>query len=176
MNAITIHTGDIFINIKYLREYFENINNNDNNLIIREKIIFVILHELNHGLIRTIDKEKYSNYLINSKRKNKNNMKIRYKDLINGEFYQLPIDETENIFDYLLYAGYYLEYLDIILTKFFLNITKYNNKKKYAEELEICIKNMSHNITKVNIFKINYKSQEVNVHLVYLDIIEIKKI
>jgi len=105
LNAITIYTGDIFINIKYLREYFENMNNNDNKLIIREKIILVILHELNHGLLRTIDKEKYSNYLINSKRKNKNNMKIRYKGLINGEFYQLPIDETGNNFDYLLYAG-----------------------------------------------------------------------
>ena len=158
LNAITIHTGDIFINVKYLREYFENINNNDNNLIIREKIILVILHELNHGLIRTIDTEKYSNYLINSKRKNKKkNMKIRYKGLTKGEFYQLPIDETGNNFDYLLYAGYYFEYLDTVISKFFLNITKYDNKKIYAEELEICIKNMSHNISKVNKFRINYK-------------------
>ena len=84
-------------------------------------------------------------------------MKIRYKGLTKGEFYQLPIDETGNNFDYLLYAGYYFEYLDTVISKFFLNITKYDNKKIYAEELEICIKNMSHNISKVNKFRINYK-------------------
>ena len=38
INGITIHTGDIFLNIKYLREYLDEINNNDNNLIIKEKI------------------------------------------------------------------------------------------------------------------------------------------
>ncbi len=157
LNAITLHTGDVFINIKYLKEYFENINNNDNLLIIREKIMLVILHELNHGLLRIIDNEAYSNYLINSKRKTKKNNQIKYKGLISGEYYKLPIDETGNNFDYLLYAGYYFEYLDITIAKFFSNIAKYKNKKEYINDLDKCIKNMSHNITKVNKFKINYK-------------------
>ena len=68
INGKTIHTGDIFLNMKYLREYLDEINNNDNNIIIKEKIMLVILHELNHGLLRIIDETYSSNYLINSKR------------------------------------------------------------------------------------------------------------
>ena len=121
INGITIHTGDIFLNIKYLREYFEEINfKDDNNLIIKEKIMLVILYELNHGLLRIIDSTYFSNYLINFKRtKFTCNKNIKYKGLKKGEIYNLPIEEIGNNFEYLLYGGFYFEYLDINMAIFF---------------------------------------------------------
>ena len=61
IHGLTIHTGDIFINLKYIKEYFD-INNESNKLIIRSKIVMVFLHELNHGLIREIEEEKRENF------------------------------------------------------------------------------------------------------------------
>ena len=70
IQGVTIHTGDIFINLKYLKEYLDK-NNEDKKLIVRTKIIFVIFHEINHGLIREIDEEHYHNFLNNSKHNGK---------------------------------------------------------------------------------------------------------
>lgn len=63
IQAFTVHTGDIFFNIKYLREYFDEKNDNLK-IIIREKIILIIFHELNHGLTREIDLSKKIIFLL----------------------------------------------------------------------------------------------------------------
>ena len=70
IQGVTIHTGDIFINMKYLKEYLDK-SNEDKKLIVRTKIIFIIFHEINHGLIREIDEEHNHNFLNNSKHNGK---------------------------------------------------------------------------------------------------------
>ena len=84
LQGINIHTGDIFINLKYLNEFI-NEKNEDTKLIVAEKIIFVFLHELNHGLIRTIDIEMNKNYLMYFLNKNEDLYFYENKSLINRE-------------------------------------------------------------------------------------------
>ena len=84
LQGINIHTGDIFINLKYLNEFI-NEKNEDTKLIVAEKIIFVFLHELNHGLIRTIDIEMNKNYLMYFLNKNEDLYFYESKSLINSE-------------------------------------------------------------------------------------------
>ena len=62
---MTIHTGDIFIQSKYIIEYYENqmfYKKEDDYIIIREKIILNIIHEMNHVLFRLIDEDKNKNF------------------------------------------------------------------------------------------------------------------
>ena len=47
VHGCTIHTWNIFINLKYIKEYLDK-NNEANKLIIRTKILLVFLHEFNH--------------------------------------------------------------------------------------------------------------------------------
>ena len=84
LQGINIHTGDIFINLKYLNEFI-NEKNEDTKLIVAEKIIFVFLHELNHGLIRTIDIEMNKKYLMYFLNKNEDLYFYENKSLINRE-------------------------------------------------------------------------------------------
>ena len=155
INGLIIHTGDIFINIKYLREYIEEENNNDNSIIIREKIMLIILHELNHGLLRTIG---IKNFLINSKRKNEGKTKLRFKGLNENHYYLLEIEESGNNFDFELYCGYYFDQINKNFALFFLNIKNFSKKKDYYNKLKELIKKSPNSCDKINKFKINYKT------------------
>ena len=61
INGITIHNWDIFIDLKYIKEYIDE-KSHKNKLIIRTKIVLILLHELNHGLLRILDEGKKSNF------------------------------------------------------------------------------------------------------------------
>jgi hypothetical protein len=87
LQGINIHTGDIFINLKYLNEFI-NEKNEDTKLIVAEKIIFVFLHELNHGLIRTIDIEMNKKYLMYFLNKNEDLYFYENKSLNDNSTYE----------------------------------------------------------------------------------------
>ena len=91
------------------------------------------MHELCHGLIRILDEGKNSNFINNSKftKNKKNNKRLKFKGLKEGEFYFLPINESVNKFEYSLYGGYYLNYITYEVAKLFLDIIAYNNKNEY---------------------------------------------
>lgn len=157
IHGLTIHTGDIFINLKYIKEYFD-INNKSNKLIIRTKIVMVFLHELNHGLIRDIDEEKKGNFFNNSK-KNKANGKteLKFKGLNKGDLFFLPLNESGNYFDFLLYGGYYLDTINIKFASFLLNMKNITKKKTYIDKLKrIITKIQPDSNTSICKFKIGY--------------------
>jgi hypothetical protein len=140
IHGLTIHTGDIFINLKYIKEFFDK-KNEKNKLIIRTKIIMVFLHELNHGIIREIDLGKKSNFFNNSK-KNKDGGKkeLKFKSLAKGNFFFLPLNESGNYFDYLFYGGYYLDTISLKLAKFLLKIKDMDKKTTYINKIKKIIK------------------------------------
>ena len=150
IQGITIHTGATYINLKYLREYFDE-NNSDKIIIIRTKILQIYFHELNHGLLREIDADKKINFFNNSKSK-KQSKNYKLKTTIKGEYFLLPPDESGNYFDKLFYCGYYLDKLDMDISIFFLQIKEYKTKKDYFDNLLQRIINIKQNL-KGNIFK-----------------------
>ena len=158
IQAFTVHTGDIFFNIKYLREYFDEKNDNLK-IIIREKIILIIFHELNHGLTREIDLSKKNNFLITSKVKGKNK-DLKFKEIFVKGYLFLSSDESGNYFDFLFYNGNYIAQIDDKISELYFNINKYKTIKKYREELEQLLKKMDPNLTQ-NVFKFkkNYLSK-----------------
>ena len=62
--AFTIHSGNIYLKGNYLYEYYNE--KEENLLLIREKIILNIGHEIMHVLMRKIDKNMKNNFLIKS--------------------------------------------------------------------------------------------------------------
>lgn len=121
ITALTIHTGDIYIKAKYLKEYYEK----NNEEIIKEKIILHIAHELNHVLIREISDEMGTNFLLKSKYKNNknNNSKIKFINKFNDSIYHLmDINESGNVFDYNFFNQYYFDNLYEKEAKFFSEI------------------------------------------------------
>ena len=150
IQGFTIHTGDIFLNLKYLREYFDK-NNENLKIIIREKIILIIFHELNHGLTLEIDASKKNNFLINSKIKGKNKI-LKFKSILKNGIKCLPINESGNFFDFLFYNKYFIEKLDLNIAEFYLNISTLKTMKNYLSQLEELLNNMDCNV-KESIFK-----------------------
>ena len=82
------------------------------------------MNELRKGLIRVINKEMNKNYLININQKNnfyKNNRLINivikeskkvdltFKSINQNAIYVLPINESGNYFDFILFDEYFLE-------------------------------------------------------------------
>ena len=59
--AASIDTGDIYLRAKDLKENYEEVEEKVQ-IIIREKMILNIAHELNHLLIGEIDDEMKNNY------------------------------------------------------------------------------------------------------------------
>ena len=133
IQGLTIHTGATYINLKYLREYFDN-NNFDKTIIIRTKIVQIYLHEVNHGLLRSIDKAKNKDFFNNSKSKRPKKNYI-LKSVQNSYPAALPSQESGNFFDSLFYCGYYLDFIDINVAEFFLKIDSYKTKKEYSQKL-----------------------------------------
>ena len=150
LQGFTIYTGDIFINIKYLKEYFQEKDENVK-MIIREKIVLIIFHELNNGLLCEIDVSKKSNFLNNSKVK-ENKKILKFKTIFNTGMYYLPINEPGNYFDFLFYDKYYIEQLNTKIAELYLNINKFQSINKYLEELRKLLNEMDYN-DEENIFE-----------------------
>ena len=61
--SITIHTGNVYLKSDYLEEYY-NEEDEDSQVVIREKIILNLGHELMHALMREINPEMGDNFFI----------------------------------------------------------------------------------------------------------------
>ena len=155
--ALSIHTGDIFLKGKYLVEYYTE-NSTDVQLIIREKIILNLGHELNHVIQREIDINMRSNFLIKSdnKKKAKENKNIVYVSKFDSSNYSLNIDESGNVFDYFFFNKYYFDDLYSEEAELFLNIKRFKSISEYYSKLENIINNEKISlpkITSINKFK-----------------------
>ena len=155
--AITIHNGNIYLKGKYLVEYYTE-KSTESQLIIREKIILNIGHELNHVIQREIDENMRSNFLIKSdnKKKTKPNEKIVFVSKFDSSNYLLNIDESGNAFDYFFFNKYYFDDLYNKEAELFLNIKDINSISEYNSKLENIIKNEKISmpkITSINKFK-----------------------
>ena len=151
LQGITFHTGDIFINLKYIREYFDKDINNNIKIVIREKIILIIFHELNHGLTREIDDSKKQNFLKNSKVKG-NKSRLTFKSVFKNAKYYLSMNVSGNAFDFIFFNGFYVNQIDICIAELYLNIKKFKTFKNYKEDLEKLLEKLNENETE-SVFK-----------------------
>ena len=157
IQGFTIHSGATFINLKYIREYFD-INNQDKIIIIRTKIIQIYFHELNHGLLRFLDEDKKNDFFNNSKSKSSLKKSI-LQSIQKYSFVALPLDESGNFFDSLFYCGYYFEFIDLNIAKFYLKINTIKTIKDYTKKLKSIIKKINPNLEdKTFKFKMNYST------------------
>ena len=139
LSGIIIHTGNIYIQKDFIKQYFEEMEE-ENFLIIREKIILTIKHELSNALIREIDSNKKDNFLIRSNCKDENvKDSIEFKNPINELIYELPKNESGNLFDYYFYNQYYIGNLFYEEAEFFSNIKKYKKIDEYRDAFDMII-------------------------------------
>jgi len=138
--SLVIHTGNIYINDKYLSEYFNEKNTNDQ-LIIREKIILNIGHELTHALLREISNEMRDNFLIKSNYNNKiKSQNIEFKDKFISQFHSMDKNESGNLMDYNFFNHYYFEDIYLKEAKLFFDIKSINSISDYKKRMDIIIK------------------------------------
>lgn len=137
--AITIHTGNIYLKADYLEEYFNKTDLNSQ-IIIREKIVLNLSHELMHGLIRIINPKMAENFFDKSNKKTKEeNNEIKFKDKFISNFYLLNANESGNVFDHNFYEGYYFGELYKEEAFFFLGIKDINSMAEYKNKLNSII-------------------------------------
>lgn len=139
--ALTIHTGNIYISDKYLSEYY-NEKKPDAQLIIREKIILNIGHELTHTLLREISDEMRKNFLIKS---NFNNNKIKgqnikFKDKFVTQFHLLDKNESGNLLDYNFFNNYYFEDIYPKEAELFFDIKSIKSIEDYKKRMDNILK------------------------------------
>lgn len=133
--ALSIHTGNIYVKLNYLRDYYMN-KSEESQIIIREKIILNIGHELMNLLLREIDQKMKSNFLIKSKNKDNNKRELKFKNKFTNKFHIMNIDESGNYFDFNFFNQYYFDELFEKEAKLFLDIKIFKSTKKYNEQLE----------------------------------------
>ena len=158
--ALTIHTGNIYLSDKYLSEFY-NEKNDEDQIIIREKIILNLGHELAHILLREIS-DMRDNFFIRS---NYNNNKIKgqsikFKDKFISKFHLLEKNEIGNLMDYNFFNNYYFEELYQKEAELFFSIKSIKSIKEYKKRMDKIIKeeknkNLSPN--SVNKFKKLFK-------------------
>ena len=134
--AITCHTGNIYLSSQYLYEYFNDKDPNSK-LIIREKIILNIGHELAHVLLREISQKMNENFFITSNNKNKGikYSSIPFKDKFINKIHPFNANESGNMLDYNFFNNYYFESIFPKEAEFFLNIKKYQTIESYQNDL-----------------------------------------
>ena len=142
--SVTLYTGNIYLKLKYIKEYFRNIKRDiiedDYALIIREKIALNLKHELNNVLLRVIDEKNKLNYFSKSKNANKSDEYIIFKDKYEQDINKYVLNESGNCFDYIPFQGYYFSTLSKKEANFFLNINKINDANKYKEKFNEMMK------------------------------------
>lgn len=160
--AFTIHTGNIYLKGEYLYEYY-NENKEDNLLLVREKIILNIGHEIMHLLMREISEEMKKNFLIKSNPLNKsNNDYIEFKEKFTDQIQQFSTDESGDTFDFLFFNKYYFDDLYLDEAKFFFNIKKYSSLSDYKNNLESIIRNEKIRYNNLKPKKVN-KFKKLNI-------------
>ena len=140
--AATIHTANIYLKAKYLEEYFNN-NDKESQIIIREKIILNIGHELAHILLRLINAQMNQNFLLKSNNKNSKSKKalIQFNDKFTQDLHELDLNESGNILDFNMFNKYYFSEIFPEESVFFLNIKNYTSISAYNSELDKIIQN-----------------------------------
>ena len=137
--ALSIHTGNIYINAKYLKEYYTE-KSEESQIIIREKLILNIAHELNHVLLRETDEKMKKNFLIKSDFKNKKDSNKEDNILYVSKFdpnksHILNLNESGNVFDHYFFNKFYFNNLFIKEAEFFCNIKNIKSMKEYNKKL-----------------------------------------
>ena len=137
--GVTLYSGNIYLKLKYIKEYFINkksdVIDEDDSLIIREKIVLNLKHELNHVLVRFIDDEKKLNFFLKSENSKKSDNYLIFKDKsVKDITHKSILNESGNCFDYILYQGYYFDTLSKKEANFFLNINEIKDVNKYQEK------------------------------------------
>ena len=106
-------------------------------IIIRQKIILNIQHELNHVLIRIIDPEKNANFFLKSNNHKTKSLLLEFKDkYIKDKFHNFSGQESGNTFDYDFYMGYYFDKLSIKEANFFLDVKTMNSQESYKNNFK----------------------------------------
>ena len=165
IHAVTIHTGNIYLQSKYITEYFQNINKKeskakeDESIVIREKIVLNIIHEMNHILLRLIDENKNKNFFLKSQNADSKREILFFTDKFNEKHkYPFSGNESGNNFDYNFYKGYYFHYLFKNEANFFLDIKNLKDEKEFDSNFDKMILETKMNQPKKNsVCKFNKK-------------------
>jgi hypothetical protein len=155
VSGITIHTGNIYITSRFLNEYFIE-DKYEHYLLLKQKIILVLLHEINHLLNRTLQVKKNNelNFLENSFL-TKDDECLLFKSRFSLSTYSLPKNKTGNMFDFYLYHEFYMDFLSFKEANFFSQINQYKNLSEYYTALDTLEKKIKYKIPKrINKFKI----------------------
>ena len=154
--ALAIHTGNIYINDQYLLEFY-NEKNPDDQLIIREKIVLNIGHELAHDLLREISNAMGENFFIKSNNKNKTkSQNIKFKDKFINKFHLMEQNESGILMDFNFFNNYYFDELYSKEAELFFNIKSIKCIKDYKIRMDEIIKEekkQKKSPTSVNKFK-----------------------
>jgi len=154
--VIAIHTGNIYINDQYLLEFY-NEKNPDDQLIIREKIVLNIGHELAHDLLREISNTMGENFFIKSGGGNKTkSQNIKFKDKFINKFHLMEQNESGNLMDFNFFNKYYFDELYSKEAELFFNIKSIKYIKDYKIKMNEIIKEekkQKKSPTSVNKFK-----------------------
>lgn len=139
--AVSLHTGNIVLKSKYIYEYYYE-KDDDSQLIIRQKIVLNVAHELTHVLLREIYDTMKENFLIKSSIKDKkiNTKEIKFVNKFDGNFHLLSIEESGNLFDYYFYNQYYFDDLYSREAELFLHIKDMKTLNEYKDKLDNIIK------------------------------------
>ena len=139
MMALTIHTGNVYLNSDYLEEYYDE-DDESSLLIIKEKIILNLAHELMHGLCREICPEMKENFLIKSVKKTKEqNDLIEFRDKFREtNIHPFDANESGNFFDFNFFDGYYFNTLYEKEAKFFSEIKNKDDITEFTPWVEGC--------------------------------------
>lgn len=137
--ALSIHTGNVYIKANYLKDYYSE-KKESSQIIIQEKIILNIGHELMHILLREIDQTMNKNFLIKSKHKKSQNNDLKFKNKFVNKFHIMDIDESGNFFDFHFFNKYYFSELFEKEALLFLDIKNIKSLKEFDFQLEKIIK------------------------------------
>ena len=174
--AFTIHSGNMYLKGNYLYEYYNE--KKENLLLIREKIILNIGHEIMHVLMREIDGNMKCNFLIKSNPKNSKmkNQYIEFNNKFTDEIHLFDVNESGDVFDYKFFNKYYFSDLYPNEANFFFEIKTMDSVTKYNNKLnEIITDEKNKNIFPVQVNKFKKIKDELPRRCIRSKIIGIKR-